>query len=139
LLAARSLRTRLALPSGGRDQLPAVARARAGIICPRDEAGAVQRDDVEVLVALVVAVRATDRRRGRIAAGQRDRNPVGVRRLLRRILARLPCAAITEDDVARIGDVVFGPRTDARQLAGLALLAPIAALAPIALRTGLSV
>src|SRR5262249_51899199 len=122
LLAANASFTCLAAaawPALSAQHLPAIAGTNAGIITLGDKGGAVERDDVEP-VCLVSVVCAADVRGAPVASVapcMREAAPMGVRRRMQGIPARLQKRASMGDNVAF---VVNAPRhifLDTRQLA----------------------
>src|SRR6516165_11785074 len=69
-----------------------------------NEAGAVERDDVELLVLLTILVGAAHLRRDRIATGDRKAYPVRAAGHLRRVLERLIERAVVANDFGLVGD-----------------------------------
>lgn len=100
-LAGLAAFARPALPA---HELPAVARADAGIVTLGDERCAVERDDIEPLVPLVRIVGAADVRRDRIAAGARETLPIGMRNAAAGIAHSLIETAVMRHDLALVED-----------------------------------
>src|SRR5262249_5433936 len=106
------------------DQLPAGTRAETRRVLERDEAAAVESDDVETTIAYALVERAAHGDGLAVAASSSEADPVGMRRRLASIALRLERAAVVSDDVARVVDGFWRPQLDYRQLTGRTLFAP---------------
>jgi hypothetical protein len=123
-LAALSLLTSDPALALARQQLPAGARAGTRRILERDEAAAVESDDVETAILRRLVERAAHGDAIAVAAGSGEADPVGMRRRLPGIALRLERAAIIGDDVALVIDRLGYPQLNERQLTRRSLLAP---------------
>src|SRR5262249_7418940 len=106
------------------DQLPPGTRAGTRRILKRDEAAAVECDDLETTIAYALVERAAHGDGLAVAASSSEADPVGMRRRLAGIALRLERAAVVRDDVARVVDGFWRPQLDYRQLTGRTLFAP---------------
>src|SRR5262249_42674015 len=100
------------------NQLPAGPRAGTRCVLERDEAAAVESDDVETTIAYALVERAAHGDGLAVAATSSEADPVRVRRRLAGIALRLERAAVVRDDVARVVDGFRRPQLDYRQLTG---------------------
>src|SRR6516225_1181895 len=85
-----------------RQQLPTGARAGTRHILERDEAAAVESNDVETTILRGLVERAAHGDAIAVAAGGGEADPVGVRRRLPGIALRLERAAVIGDHVALV-------------------------------------
>jgi LysR substrate binding domain len=106
------------------NELPAGTRAGTRLIFERDEAAAVESNDVETTIFRGLVERAAHGEALAVAASSGEAEPVGMRRWLPGVAPRLIGAAVIGDDVALIVDRLGHPQLDERQLAGRSLLAP---------------
>src|SRR5262249_43873563 len=113
-----------AAPALAGDQLPAGTRAGTRRVLERDEAAAVESDDVKTTIAYALVERAAHGDGLAVAASSSEADPVGMRRRLAGIALRLERAAVVGDDVARVVDGFWRPQLDYRQLTGRTLFAP---------------
>src|SRR5262245_10589909 len=125
-----ALRTALSLLASdpalalARQELPAGTRAGTRRIPERDEATAVESNDVETTIICALVERAAHGDALTVAAGGGEADPVGVRRRLPGVALRLERAAIIGDDVALVVNPLGHPQLNERQLARRSLLAP---------------
>src|SRR5262249_57670291 len=111
-------------PALAGDQLPAGPRAGTRRVLERDEAAAVESDDIETTIAYALVERAAHGDGLAVAASSSKADPVGMRRRLAGIALRLERAAVVLDDVARVVDGLWRPQLDYRQPTGRTLVAP---------------
>src|SRR5262249_42657918 len=129
-VALRTLGTALSLLAGSAalalagDQLPAGTRAETRRVLERDEAAAVESDDVETVIFCGLVDRAAYGDGLAVAASRSEADPVGMRRRLAGIALRLERAAVVGDDVALVIDRLGHPQLNERQLPGRPLFAP---------------
>src|SRR5262249_29707475 len=102
LLAALSPLTSDPALALARQQLPAGTRARTRRILARDEAAAVESNNVETTIFCGLVERAAHRDAIAVAAGSGETDPVGMRRRLPGVALRLERAAVIGDDVALV-------------------------------------
>ena len=106
------------------DELPTAAWAGTRPILERDEAAAVESDNIEPIIISIGIEGTTDIHAAAVAAAGREADPVGMRRRLPGIALRLERAAVIGDDVALVKDRLGHPQLDERQLTGRTLFAP---------------
>src|SRR5262249_60829532 len=92
-------------------------------ILQRNEAAAVESDDVETTILCGFVERAAHGDAVAVAASGGEANPVGVRRRLPGVALRLERSAVIGDDVALVVDGLGYPQLNERQLALRSLFA----------------
>src|SRR5262249_32472939 len=112
--ATLALKTSNATLALARQQLPAGARAGTRHILERDEAAAVESNDVETTILCGLVERAAYGDAIAVAAGGGEADPVGMRRRLPGVALRLGGAAIIGAHVARVVDGLWHPQLDQR-------------------------
>src|SRR5262245_3463100 len=120
LLSARTGLAAAAAAAFAAEELPAIARADAGIIAPGDVAGAFIYDDIKPLVLFIRVICAAHIRRSPItavAAGACDTHPIWATGGLCSVLARLPERTVVANDFALVDDTLLAPNLRNRQLA----------------------